>query len=202
MLRTLGFVVLILAAVIFAAPAHAAPVYFTTVMNGPSEAPPNTSPGSGVSVVTFDPDTGLMRITATFSGLQGTVTAAHIHGPIPLPPAPPVAGVATPVPTFPGFPSGVTSGSYDMTFDMNLASSYNPAFITANGGTVAGARTAFFNAMSSGRAYLNIHSTVYGGGEIRGFFARVTSTPEPVSLLTFGAVIGVVGLVRARRRVG
>ena len=45
------------------------------------------------------------------------------------------AGVATTTPTFPGFPSGVTSGSYSNTFDLTLASSWNATFITDNGGT-------------------------------------------------------------------
>ena len=43
--------------------------------------------------------------------------------------------VATGVPTFLGFPTGVTNGYYDHTFDLTLASSFNPAYVTANGGT-------------------------------------------------------------------
>ena len=44
--------------------------------------------------------------------------------------------MATRVPSFVGFPLGVTAGSMDNTYDLNLASSYNPAFVTDNGGTV------------------------------------------------------------------
>lgn len=37
-----------------------------------------------------------------------------------------------------------TSGTYMKTFDLALLSSYNPAFVTANGGTVGSAGSAFF----------------------------------------------------------
>ena len=79
------------------------------------------------------------------------------------------AGVATTLPTFPGFPSGVTAGTYDQTFNMLLASSYNPSYVTNNGGTPASAFAALRAAISAGKAYLNIHSTMFPGGEIRGF---------------------------------
>src|SRR5262249_10918988 len=72
-------------------------------------------------------------------------------------------------PTFTGFPLGVTSGTYDHTFDTLSASSYNPAYVTAHGGTAAGAEAALAACLSAGGAYLNIHSTVDPGGEIRGF---------------------------------
>jgi hypothetical protein len=81
------------------------------------------------------------------------------------------AGVATTTPSFPGFPAGVTSGSYDMTFDMTLASSYNASYVTANGGTPASAFAALKAALNNGTAYFNIHTTMYPGGEIRSFFA-------------------------------
>ena len=32
-------------------------------------------------------------------------------------------------------PLGVTAGSMNQTYDMTLASSYNPSYVTANGGT-------------------------------------------------------------------
>ncbi|MEP6810603.1 MAG: PEP-CTERM sorting domain-containing protein, partial [Chthoniobacterales bacterium] len=105
----------------------------------------------------------------------------------------------TQTPTFMNFPLGVTSGSYNMTFDMTLASTWNPAYVTANGGTTAGAEAAFVSAVNSGTSYLNIHSTTFGGGEIRGFWAPV---PEPttVSLLAVAGGLGLLGAWRARRR--
>jgi hypothetical protein len=52
---------------------------------------------------------------------------------------------------------------------MLLASSYNPAYVTNNGANTTAAFAALRTAISAGRAYLNIHSTTFPGGEIRGF---------------------------------
>jgi hypothetical protein len=165
-----------------------APITFAAFLDGPSEAPPNASPGTGFGVVVFDPVAHTMKVTFSFSGLIGTTTAAHIHGPTAVP-GTGTAGVATTTPTFPGTPLGVTSGTYSHLFDMTLASSYNPAFITANGGTTAGAEAALFDAINTGRAYLNIHSTSFPGGEIRGFLKAV---PEPSTMAL--AAVGLAGL--------
>lgn len=167
-------------------------VVYTTTLSGPAEAPPNASPGIGTGTVTFDFDLVTMRVQANFSGLTGNVTLAHIHGATLMPFAG-TAGVMTPTPSFPGFPAGVTSGSYDQTFDMTAASSYNGAFITANGGTVSGALNAFTAALDDGKAYLNIHTSTFGGGEIRGFFV----VPEPSSALL--ATCGLALISRRRR---
>lgn len=198
MSRALGFAVVLSAVVLGGAPpaAHAAPITYFTTLSGPAEAPPNNSPATGITIVDFDPVAHTMRVRVTFSGLTGPTTVAHIHGPTAVPGAG-TAGVMTATPTFPGFPAGVTSGSYDVTFNTLAAGTYNPAFVTANGGTLAGAESALFSAISSGRAYMNVHSSAFPGGEIRGF---LLATPEPVSLLTFGGVVGVVGLLRVRGR--
>ena len=139
---------------------------YTTRLSGPAEAPPNTSPGTGTGTVTIEGN--FMRVQTSFSGLLGNTTAAHIHAPT-ASPGTGAASVATTLPTFPGFPAGVQAGSYDRVLDMSLASSYNPAYITANGGTPLSAFAALKAALNDGKAYLNIHSTLFPGGEIRGF---------------------------------
>jgi hypothetical protein len=145
--------------------------------------------------VTVDFDLATMRVEAQFSGLDGTVTAAHIHC-CTVDPGLLNAGVATIVPTFPGFPLGVSAGTYDMTFDLAQDASYNPSFLTANGGTASGAMNALLAGLDQGRAYLNIHTTSFGGGEIRGFPA----VPEPSSLalLLLGACLLPAGRRRGR----
>ena len=137
-------------------------------LSGPAEVPSNNSPGTGKAIVTIDPVANTMRVQVTFSGLLAGVTACHIHASTAVAGSG-TAGVATAVPTFPGFPSGVTAGTYDQTFNMLLSSSYNPAYVTNNGGTPAAAFAALRVAISAGRAYLNIHSTMFSAGEIRGF---------------------------------
>jgi hypothetical protein len=135
-----------------------------------NENPPHpTSTASGTALITWDTTTNLMTVEVTFSGMSGTTTASHIHCCI----APNGnAGVTTTVPTFPGFPLGVTSGSYSHTFNMLDPGSYNPAFVAANGGTAASAEAALFAGLLAGHAYLNIHTTMFPGGEVRGFLAR------------------------------
>ena len=87
---------------------------------------------------------------AASSGLTAGNTASHIHCCI----APGGnAGVATTTPTFTGFPSGVTSGSYDHVFDLTSLSSYNPAFVTANGGLVSSAEAVLLMGLSDGQGH-------------------------------------------------
>ena len=147
------------------------PITYIANLDGPSESPPNASPGTGFATVVFDSTAHILDVDVSFSGLLGTTTAAHIHAATALPGIG-TAGVATQVPTFTGFPLGVTSGTYTHTFDTSLASTWNPAFITANGGTPLGAEAALGAALAAGKAYLNIHSTFRPGGEIRGFLVR------------------------------
>ena len=163
---------------------------YQTFLSGANESPANASPGTGFATVFLDDLLNTMTLNLTFSGLTGTTTASHIHAATAVPGVG-TAGVATTTPTFVGFPLGVTSGAYNTVLDMTLATSYNSAYVTAHGGTTAGAEAALFAAIASGSAYLNIHTTTFGGGEIRGF---LTPVPEPSSM----ALLGLGGLVIAR----
>ena len=177
-----------------AMPALAHDQIYTTVLSGAAENPANASFGGGAGVVTFDLDLLTMRVQTTFAGLTGNVTASHIHC---CTTAPGNVGVATQTPTFTGFPLGATFGSYDHTFDMTLASSYNAAFITANGGAVSTAFSALLAGVDAGRSYLNIHSNFAPGGEIRGYLVPVPE-PETYALLLSG--LAVVGWVASRQK--
>lgn len=163
---------------------QAAVLSYSAPLTGPAESPPNASPGSGFAQVDLDDTAHTMRVVVTFQDLLGTVTAAHIHGPTVLAGSG-TAGVATMTPTFTGFPAGVTAGSYDHTFDLTSTASFNAAFLAANGGTAASAEAALAAAIAAGKAYLNIHSSMFGGGEIRGF---LTATATPTDLSTWGQV--------------
>jgi len=179
--------------VLSAPAAYADTITFTAMLSGALEVPSNASAGTGSATVVLDTIANTLFVDVVFSGLTGTTTASHIHCCVASPFLNANAGVATQVPTFLNLPLGVTSGSFTQLLDLTLASSYNPAFITAEGGTVPDAEAALVLGMEDGESYLNIHTTSYPGGEIRGLLAE---TPEPGSILLLGS--GLVGLVCTR----
>ena len=193
------FVLALAAAMLVAAPfARATVIEFHANLNGPSESPTNASPGTGFAVVDLDTVLNTLHVHVVFSGLTGNTTASHIHCCTAVPFVS-TAGVATTTPTFAGFPLGVTSGTYDNTLDLLSLSSYNPAFVTANGGTAASAEAVMIAGMFAGETYLNIHTSVVPGGEIRGFLVPA-AVPEPgmLGLLALGLGAGLVSLRRKR----
>ena len=101
-------------------------ITYTAPLNGGNENPATGSPGLGFAIVTIDNTALTMEVNVTFSGLVAPNTAAHIHCCVAQGGN---AGVATITPTFTGFPSGTTSGSYDHVFDLTDAGTYNPKFI-------------------------------------------------------------------------
>lgn len=191
-----------LLAVVAVSHAHATLITFKGTMSGAAESPPNASPGTGAVEVDIDTLLNTMRVVASFSGLLGTTIASHIHCCTVLP-GTGTAIVATTTPSFPGFPLGVTSGTFDMTYDLMSLSSYNPAFVTASGGTAASAETMLTAGMLAGETYFNIHTTVVPGGEIRAFLVQPSAAvPEPwtAALLGLGTVLGIACGRRGRRR--
>jgi hypothetical protein len=184
---------------LFLAGTAQATVYdFIASLSGPAESPPVPSPGTGTATVQYDSVAHTLLVTADFQDLVGTTTVAHIHAVTPAPFSD-TAGVATYPTTFPGFPAGVTSGNYiSPVIDLTLDSSFTGGFLGAHGGTAAGAEAALLDAMLTGRAYFNIHSSFSGSGEIRGFLTRVPDTSSTATLLVL-STLGMIGLARYRR---
>lgn len=128
-------------------------------MSGVQEVPANASNALGEVYWTFDPFTNALQFRVMFTGLTGTTTAAHFHGPA-------TPGVNAPVQIgFTGFPVGVTSGTYSNTFILTPAQATD---------------------FQSGLWYANIHTTAFAGGEIRGQMQEGTL---PVELSSFTANI-------------
>lgn len=177
--------------------ANAAIIVFSGNLTGTQEVPPNASPGTGLATITIDDVTHTMQVDVAWAGLLSPTTIAHIHCC-----APPGATAipATGVPTFPGFPADVTSGTFNALFDLDDVGLINPAFVAANGGTTAAAFDAFLTGMLTGNAYFNIHTQQFPAGEIRGQLAPV---PEPSTwaMLLFGFAAVGLALRRGRRRI-
>jgi len=133
--------------------------------------------GSGSGTLTLSGNT-LTFDSLSFSGLSGNTTASHIHGP-----------------AAPGVSAGVLYGLNSL------------AALGATSGTIGGAVTlqegtgGFSLAqqkaqLDSGQWYVNIHTSTFSGGEIRG---QILLVPEPsTTALLLGA--GVFGLLRLKRR--
>lgn len=191
----------LLASALFAPAALAETTSYRSTMSGPSEDPPNASPGFGVAEIIIDDVAHTMRLMIPFNDLLGATTAAHMH----CCTASPLVGTAAPattVPSFIGFPLGVTSGIYNVTMDLTDPTSYSTAFLTANGGDPAAAEAALLAGISGNMSYLNIHTNLYPNGEIRGFLVEgpVTVIPEPSQWMMMSLGVLALGVAVRRRR--
>ncbi len=175
--------VLGLASLTMLTPAIAAPVVFGANLTPGQEVPGVTSPGSGSATVTLDGS--LLSVSLIFSGLTSGTLFAHIHCC-----AAPGANAPVAIDFGAGFPAGVTAGTFSATFDLTNSATYSAGFRTAN----PSFQSAFINGLSSGLAYINVHTATNRGGEIRG------QIPLPTSLaLLVPGLLG-LGLMRARQR--
>jgi hypothetical protein len=159
-------------------------VVYTVNLSGANENPGNPSTASGNALLTLDGDS--LTVDLSFAGLTGgPAAAAHIHCCVPRP-----GNVAVAV-GFPGFPN-TTSDTYTHTFDLTDSTIYTASFLGS--GTAADAEAALIAGLASGTAYVNIHNTGFGDGEIRGFPVLV---PEPANVLLLAT-----GLLAVALRVG
>jgi hypothetical protein len=133
----------------------------------------------GTGTITLNLTGNTLTLNGSFSGLSGNATLAHIHGP--SGPFPSSAGVLYDlggITTF-GAPSGTINGAVNL-------------ILKPGDYTVAEQMADLNNA----QWYVNIHSSTFGGGEIRG---QITLVPEPGTWALAGLGLGSLLLWRRRR---
>jgi hypothetical protein len=122
------------------------PPTFVATLIGANEVPPKAVPGTGSATIVKE--NGTYTYTITYTGMTGALTGGHIHGPA-------AAGVnATVIVPFNNAPGAAASGTLTGTF-----TSTNNVAITNDSLDVL---------MRTGNAYVNLHTSANGGGEIRG----------------------------------
>ena len=175
----------------------------TATLTNASESPP-TSPttaagaprvSSGTATFVLNDAQTAMTFTATVTGIDFTgtqsadtndnLTIAHIH-------ASPTASLTTTAPVVWGF----FGSPFNDTTPNDIVMT---PFASGVGGTISGkwdapegngtTLSAQLSNILTGHAYINFHTTQFGGGEIRGF---LTVVPEPASIVLFA--FGAVGL--------
>jgi len=153
-----------------AATSSAAIVVYEFSLSGSQEVPANASPAVGSATVTLNTETNFLTWDVLFSGLVGTYTNAHFHGPA---------------------AAGANAGPF-------IDVMHQPEFLGENSGNLTGTHTldeAHKQIFLDGLAYINIHSTSFPGGELRG-----QVIPEPS---TYAMLVGILALAGAsfwRRR--
>jgi hypothetical protein len=164
---------------------------YRAIASGPSESPPN--PSFGTSMTTIEINGTKLFVDAPFRDLAGATVAAHVH----CCTSSPFTGVAPVAVPFQGFPTGVRAGDYSGGLSLTDETTFDPAFLASNGGTAQGAGAALLAGMNANEAYVNIHTTAYPNGEIRGFVVQAP-VPEPAEWAMLGT--GVAGLLWLGRR--
>jgi len=150
-------------------------VPLTAWISGLNENPPLTNTAAGLGLFSLDGDS--LAFNITYSGLSGTATAAHLHGP--------------------------AVSSTNASAQIDLAPFSGGAFGT-NGGFsgVVQLSQAQRIMILSGQAYFNIHTAANPGGEARGQLAPVLMSAaadgpaeHPAAIISTGTALGLFALV-------
>ena len=142
---------------------------FSATLLGSSEVGGGDIDGVGSALIAIDHDTNTINYEISFANLS-SITAAHIHAG--------AAGVNGPVKVNFGFPPGLAgSGSFS--------------------GAVIDDDAQFITALTAGDFYVNVHTSEFPGGALRGQLAPI---PEPETYALMLAGLGVVGWAARRRR--
>ncbi|HEY7307368.1 MAG TPA: CHRD domain-containing protein [Bryobacteraceae bacterium] len=159
----------------------AADTLFTTTLSGALETPPTGSPATGTAMVDYITASNDLTYSVTFSNLEAGATVAHIHVGAPGVPGPVI------LPLNLNGAAGSTSGTFSGTL--------TAADLTPGDGinTFQDA----INALFAGNTYVNVHSSLFPAGEIRG---QLGAVPEPGTWGLLGLALALTTAFGRRRR--
>jgi hypothetical protein len=175
--------------------ANAVVYQFNASLSAANELHAVDSPATGVATLFYDTADNTYDFSMSVFNLTGAATAFHIHG----------AATATETATvrvgldaapFVNFNSGGTL----LVGGSNVAA---PALIpaTASTGTNAGHLPMSFLEMLQGQlAYVNVHTALFGAGEVRGQLLQVAVVPEPGTYALMLGGLAAIGFLARRRR--
>lgn len=134
----------------FVAPSLHAQQTFGAVLSSSNEVPPNNSPAFGNATVTLSADHTTITVSMTVSGLTAAVTGAHIHG---RAAAGSNAGVLLDLVPSANLSAGRLNATYTIPKTLGDQIALDPQLY-----------------------YINVHTTTFPGGEIRGQLTANTGT--------------------------
>jgi hypothetical protein len=143
---------------------------FQAFLTGLGENPANASPGSGFGTVVLNLAQDQITVNENWSGLLAPTTASHIHGP---------GGLGTNAPVlfpFSGVPNATAGSIPEQMFAIT------PTQV---------------DYLFSGYLYMNVHTSLFPGGEIRG---QLLPVPEPSTLAITASGLALALLRRGRSR--
>jgi hypothetical protein len=143
---------------------------FEAFLSGLGENPPNAAPGTGIGTVVLNAAQNQITVDESWSGLLAAATASHIHGP---------GGVGTNASVifpFTGVPAATAGSIPEQTFAINATQ---------------------VGWLFSGYLYMNVHTSAFPGGEIRG---QLLVVPEPGTLALAGVGAASLGLMARRKK--
>ncbi len=140
MSRPIVTIAYLLGIALWAGPSQAAPESFKVPLTGAQQVPPVQPAGTGTADLTYDPATHVLSWSIMYSGLSGTVTMAHIHGP--------------------------AAEGKNGKVQIWLTKKGSPVESPIKGQATLTPEQA--KQFSDGELYINVHTETHPGGEIRG----------------------------------
>ncbi|MEJ5251643.1 MAG: CHRD domain-containing protein [Chthonomonadetes bacterium] len=173
---SIRFAVLMALLSLIALPSSAGLWYLQATLTGSQEVPPVSTNASGVLFGSYDDVTKTINLAISITGLsQGDITGSHIHR----------APIGVNGPVIFNIGNGSSYAALSGQLIKVIIGAPFPAAEEAN--------------LLSGNTYINVHTTAYPGGEIRGQITALPVVPEPATMAGLGIGVGLLALRRRRR---